>query len=199
MKILTARARSVTSLQLSIVALAALAATSVMGQTRQTPRTDFGSILKARPADLGAIHADATALRQNIEDEATRLADAARIFGSRLTAAERRDLQGACESVVANEGDARTQRRLQSLLTRYEATDPETVLRFCLDPAYARLRTEIAATVSGVERIGASGINAQANIEMQNSLQQQQRLFTTLSNIMKTKHDTAKNAISNVR
>ena len=115
MKIMTARAKRVTSLQLSIVVLAALTATSVTGQTRQTPKTDFGSVLKAGPADLGAMHADATALRQEIEDEATRFADAARIFGSRLTAAEHRDLQGACEAVVASEGDARTQRQGQSL------------------------------------------------------------------------------------
>jgi hypothetical protein len=199
MKIMTARAKRVTNLQLSIVVLAVLTAMSVSGQTRQTPTTDFGSVLKAGPADFGAMHADATALRQEIEDETTRFADAARIFGSRLTAAERRDLQGACESAVASEGNARTQRRLQSLLARYETTDSEAVLRFCLDPSYARLRNEIAATVSALERMRASGAEAEANIEMQNSLQRQQRTFMTLSNIMKTKHDTAKNSISNVR
>lgn len=195
----TARIMTVTSLRLSIVVFAALTVTSVWGQARQTPKTDFGSIVKTGSADLGTIHADASSLRHEIEDEATRFADAARIFGSRLTAAERRELQRACEQVVASEGDARMQQRLQALLARYEAMESETVLRFCLEPSYARLRAEMAATVSTLERLRASGTETEVNIELQNSLQRQQQTFTTLSNIMKTKHDTAKNAISNIR
>lgn len=93
----------------------------------------------------------------------------------------------------------RAQRRLQSLLARYEATDSQTVLRFCLDRSYARLRNEIAVSVSALDRIKASGAEAEANIELQSSLQRQQQTLTTLRNIMKTRHDTAKNAISNVR
>ncbi|MBI3178887.1 MAG: hypothetical protein HYZ27_04460 [Deltaproteobacteria bacterium] len=34
---------------------------------------------------------------------------------------------------------------------------------------------------------------------LQQQMQQENRQFTTLSNVMKTKHDTAKNAINNVR
>lgn len=203
MKILTARATRATGLQLSIVVLASIAvtaaATSVAGPQRQTPKTDFGSIVGSGAAKGSTVHADATALRQQVEDEASQFADAARIFGSRLTAAERRDLQGACESVVASENNARSQQRLQSLLARYEATDPQTVLRFCLDTSYTRLRNEIAANVTALERTSASDVNAQANIELQDNLQRQQQTLTTLSNIMKTRHDTAKNAISNVR
>lgn len=36
-------------------------------------------------------------------------------------------------------------------------------------------------------------------LKLQNDMQQENRQFTTLSNVMKTKHDTAKNAINNVR
>ena len=36
-------------------------------------------------------------------------------------------------------------------------------------------------------------------LQLQQKMQQDNRQFTMLSNIMKTKHDTAKNAISNVR
>ena len=36
-------------------------------------------------------------------------------------------------------------------------------------------------------------------LQLQNSMQNESRQFTMVSNIMKTKHDTAKNAISNVR
>ncbi|MBX3181453.1 MAG: hypothetical protein KIT72_13735 [Polyangiaceae bacterium] len=36
-------------------------------------------------------------------------------------------------------------------------------------------------------------------LQLQQSMQDENRKFTTLSNIMKTRHDTAKNAISNVK
>ena len=36
-------------------------------------------------------------------------------------------------------------------------------------------------------------------LQLQNKMQDESRRFTLLSNIMKTKHDTAKNAINNVR
>jgi hypothetical protein len=36
-------------------------------------------------------------------------------------------------------------------------------------------------------------------LQLQNEMQQENRKFSVLSNIMKTKHDTAKNAINNVR
>lgn len=36
-------------------------------------------------------------------------------------------------------------------------------------------------------------------LQLQNSMQNENRQFTMVSNIMKTKHDTAKNAISNIK
>src|SRR5262249_36813073 len=36
-------------------------------------------------------------------------------------------------------------------------------------------------------------------LQLQSQMQQENRVFTTVSNIMKTKHDTAKNSISNIR
>lgn len=39
----------------------------------------------------------------------------------------------------------------------------------------------------------------QQYMALQNQMQRESRQFTTISNIMKTKHDTAKNAIANVR
>ncbi len=36
-------------------------------------------------------------------------------------------------------------------------------------------------------------------LQLQQTMQQQNRQFTMMSNIMKTKHDTAKNAINNIR
>jgi len=36
-------------------------------------------------------------------------------------------------------------------------------------------------------------------LQLQQTMQQQNRQFTLVSNVMKTKHDTAKNAINNIR
>jgi hypothetical protein len=36
-------------------------------------------------------------------------------------------------------------------------------------------------------------------LQLQTQLQEENRSYTLLSNVMKTKHDTAKNAIQNVR
>ncbi len=37
------------------------------------------------------------------------------------------------------------------------------------------------------------------HLQLQNSMQNENRQFTMVSNIMKTKHDTVKNSISNIR
>ena len=48
--------------------------------------------------------------------------------------------------------------------------------------------------------MSAMGNNAQlANIHLQNAMQKQQQLIQMMSNVMKTKHDTAKAAVNNVR
>jgi hypothetical protein len=36
-------------------------------------------------------------------------------------------------------------------------------------------------------------------LALQSKVQQESRRYTTLSNVLKTKHDTAKNSISNMR
>ena len=36
-------------------------------------------------------------------------------------------------------------------------------------------------------------------LTLQNNMQQENQKFSTLSNVMKVRHDTAKNSISNVR
>ena len=194
--------------KLSITVLVGLASTSIAAQSvrppsaeRQTPKTDFGSVLRegAQATNFGVLLGDARALQQEVERDAARAAGAARAFGNRLAAAERRDLESACRAVVASEEDAQAQRQLQELLARHPDADPDAVLRFCLDPAYAELRSEVAATVRTLDRMRASGSDMQAHLDLQNTLQQQQRKFTTLSNVMKTRHDTAKNSIGNVR
>jgi hypothetical protein len=62
----------------------------------------------------------------------------------------------------------------------------------------AQLRADVQASRRTLERINASG-DTQSNVDLQNTLQKQQQLEQMISNIMKAGHDTAKNAISNVR
>lgn len=192
--------------RLLITALAALASASIPAQNvsapaapRQTPKTDFGSVMRegAQATNFGVLLGEASALQQAVDGDAARSAAAAQAFGTRLAGAERRELQGACAGLVANEDDARAKQRLTALLARYKNTAPETVLRFCLDNQYGQLRSDVAASVRAVER--AARGEAQANVDLQNALQQQQRAYTTLSNVMKMRHDVAKNAINNVR
>lgn len=75
----------------------------------------------------------------------------------------------------------------------------------------------VGVTSGGVDALAASGdssavlmqetrrmqeLNQSFNLQylsLQQNMQAENRQFTTLSNIMKTKHDTAKNAINNVR
>ena len=45
---------------------------------------------------------------------------------------------------------------------------------------------------------GAMSFNLQY-LQLQSQMQQENRAYTAVSNIMKTKHDTAKNSISNIR
>jgi hypothetical protein len=139
-------------------------------------------------------------LQSQLEAEAARSARSAQAFGASLTAMDRRDLQGTCSALVANPGDTQAQAKLQSFLSRYKDNTPEAVLRFCLDPAIARLNGELQASRQSLERMTAArAADDGRNAALETTLQQQQRTFTTISNVMKTKHDTAKNAISNVR
>ena len=180
------------STRLLITLLAALASTSVAAQDVRAPSA-------AQATNFGVLLGDASGLQQEVERDAARSAGAATVFGNRLAASARRDLHDACRAVVASEDDSRAQRRLQDLLARYRDADPDAVLRFCLDPAYTALRNEVAASVQALERMRASGRDSQASLDLQNTLQRQRRMFTTLSNVMKTRHDTAKNSIGNVR
>jgi hypothetical protein len=151
--------------------------------------------------DFSVLLGGTTELQQRVDLEAAQSARAAQAFGSSLGAAERRELQASCTALVANENDAGAQRRLQEYLSRYKDNNPEAVLRFCLDPSFRQLSSELQASAQSLRRAsgGGSGSTARADTTLEDRLQQQQRKYTTLSNIMKTRHDTAKNSIGNVR
>jgi hypothetical protein len=163
--------------------------------------TGFAAVLvsmRAFAPDFGVLLGGTNALQQTVEAEAAKADRAAQTFGNGLSPADRRDLQRTCTALVANAGDLQAQRRLQELMARHGDNNPDAVLRFCLDPSYKQLQSELQASAEGLRR-GRRGSNPEASVELQDNLQRQQRAFQAISNVMKTKHDTAKNSISNVR
>jgi hypothetical protein len=57
----------------------------------------------------------------------------------------------------------------------------------------------VTAADGGVTRAANEDLSQQKALELQMAMQRENQSYTTLSNIMKTKHDTVKNSISNVR
>jgi hypothetical protein len=170
--------------------------------TRQTPNTSFGTMVRngAQPqaTNFGVLLGGTTELQHQLEAEAAKSARAAQAFGASLSAADRRGLQSACRALVADPNDAAANRQLEELMARYRDNNAEAIMRFCLEPTIAQLRAELEASRQALEHIDA-GNETQANVDLQNKLQQQQQTFSSISNVMKTKHDTAKNSIQNVR
>jgi hypothetical protein len=155
---------------------------------RQTPKTDFGAMLN-----------DTIELEQALEIEAARSARAAQAFGASLTAADRVELEGACTALVGNPNDAAASQRLERMMSRYRDNSAEAITRFCLDPVITKLRDDVQMSRRTLDDLNAGRGSAQANVDLQNTLQKQQQIFTSVSNVLKTRHDTAKNSISNVR
>ena len=64
-----------------------------------------------------------------------------------------------------------------------------------------RQLTEVAVAITrAVEEMTEQQISFNLQyLQMQNAMQNETRTYTAISNIMKTKHDTVKNSISNVR
>jgi hypothetical protein len=149
--------------------------------------------------DFSVLLGGTSELQQRVEAEAARSARAAQAFGSSLGAAERRELQQSCTALVANPNDAGAQRRLQEYRSRYKDNNLEAVLRFCLDPSYRQLQSELQASVQSLRQASGGGNAARADTTLEDRLLQQQRTYTSISNVMKTRHDTAKNSIGNIR
>jgi len=172
--------------------------------TRQAPNTSFGTVVKSgvqQPAatNFGVLLGGTSELEQQLEVEAAKSGRAAQAFRASVSPADGRQLQSACATLVASPGDARATAALQQAMARYPNHDAEAIMRFCLEPTIAALRGELQTSRQTLERLNAAGGDAQANIDLQNTLQKQQQTVATISNVMKTKHDTAKNSISNIR
>lgn len=83
--------------------------------------------------------------------------------------------------------------RIEELVTRWEAK------LVALDEQIESARSQRAVRAAARQ---LDEVNRSFNMQylgLQQEMQAENRKFTLLSNIMKTRHDTAKNAISNVR
>jgi hypothetical protein len=169
---------------------------------RTTPNSSFGTVVRngAQPAatNFGVLLGGTTELERQLEIEAAKSARGAQAFRAVVSAADGRQLQSACARLAAGAGGASATDVLRQTMVRYASHDAEAIMRFCLEPTIAALRGQLQASRQTLERLSAGG-DAQANVDLQNTLQKQQQAFQTISNVMKTKHDTAKNSISNVR
>jgi hypothetical protein len=178
-------------------------ATPVGGRMKKwTIATSFGVFVglastAALAPDFGVLLGGTTALKQQVDADAARLARPAQTFGAGLGATERRDLQRTCTALVVNENDAAARRQLQAFLARYSGANHEAALRFCLEPSYRQLQRDLETSLAALRR--AKDAKSQTGLTTQDALQRQQRTYQTISNVMKTKHDTVKNSISNVR
>jgi len=148
--------------------------------------------------DFSVLLGGSSDLQQRVAADATKSARAALVFGNSLSVAERRDLQRACTALVADSSDAQAQLRLREFMSRYKDNTPDAILRFCLDPSYTQLQSELQANAQAIRRASSAG-DRQASVDLEGRLQQQQQTYQAISNVMKTKHDTAKNSIGNVR
>ena len=153
----------------------------------------FLALIGARAlADLTVLLGDANELLRRVDAATATARGPAQKFGDRLTSTERLDLQGSCTALVADASDVRAQRRLQEYLARYQGDDLLAVLRFCLDPAYTRLHGAVKATTDAIRQAGESA-SEPLGLDLQGKLQQETRMYEALRNVMKTKHEAAKN------
>ena len=200
------RTRAFLSLVTSLacaVAMGQVRAPDAPPAARTTPSSSFGTMVRsgAQPAatNFGVLLGGTTELEQRLEVEAAQPASAAQAFRAFVSPADGRKLQSACAALVANPGDARATAALRETMASYSTHAADGIMRFCLEPTIGELRRELLASRQTLERTAASAGDLPADAEPENLLRRQQQKFQTISNVLKTKHDTAKNSISNVR
>jgi hypothetical protein len=97
-------------------------------------------------------------------------------------------------SKVASAAGRRQCARLAAALADYNGATND------LSVAAARLNTAGDALLAATKRMQETQLSFNLQyIQLQSQMQNENRQFTAVSNIMKTKHDTVKNSISNIR
>ena len=160
---------------------------------RQTPKTDFGTVM-------------ATGLRRTADTARTAASIAApfvpggAVVSAAITGAGamKRSIGGVSSSSQALTGNALAGGNATGLTMDGAAVGG--------GGAYGAVNNLAAAGDPNAQMFNATRqlqeLNQSFNLQyltLQQKMQADNRQFTALSNIMKTKHDTAKNAISNVR
>lgn len=163
---------------------------------RQTPKTDFGSVLGKGVSKA----ADAVL-------QAGQLA-APYIPGGAIVSAAVSGLGSMKSSLLSQGGNATVLGSTGSIVTSGTSTGGgiSTSSTGGSGGVFAQVEANAAAGSESSQLMVATKKMQEMNqsfnlqyLQLQQKMQSDNRQFTLLSNIMKTKHDTAKNAINNVR
>ena len=158
-------------------------------RTRQTPKTDFGSVFQTGLAKTADTVMDAGSIASPFIPGSAVLSAAITGLGS-LKAKGSASSAAAPNAVVVGSNTSATS-SISSGATSQNFSNIETLAAQGDSGAMQLLATKEMQEMN-------QSFNLQY-LELQQNMQNENRKFTTLSNVMKTKHDTAKATINNVR
>lgn len=126
--------------------------------------------------------------------------------------------QSARQAVTASPSRTEVMRKMDELSTGLAALERSHAKIVELTEKMSAMYVALGKKIEEVGKLAAASSNAQAQLlqatkqlqemqasfnlqypQLQQAMQHENRQFTMLSNVMKTKHDTAKNAIQNIR
>jgi hypothetical protein len=157
-------------------------------RTRQAARTDFGSVMSTGLSRTANAVMDAGQLAAPFIPGGAVLSAAVSGLGSLKNSASGQSVVGSGSNAVGLSGSGPSG-GLNTVSTSS-----------AVDGTVTSTGTDSTQLLSAARQM--QELNMSFNMQylmLQQKMQEDNRQFTTLSNIMKTKHDTAKNAINNVR
>ncbi len=172
-------------------------------RARQTPKTDFGTVM-----ETGLVKtANAAMTGANLA--------APFIPGGAVLSAASTGVGAVKSTAIGSTGTTQVTSGMSSgINSTYVGAPGETLNGGVVNPAAGGVGGATPTTSAELAAAGDSSailmeetkamqeLNQSFNLQylgLQQEMQSENRQFTTLSNVMKTKHDTAKNAINNVR
>lgn len=163
-------------------------------RSRQTAKTDFGTVMQTGLSRTANAVLEGGRLAAPFIPGGAVLSAAITGVGSVKSTAAGQTAIGSNANVVGSPGGA-----VGTVAGGPTGTTPGATTANSVD-AMAAAGDSSAVLMQETQRM--QELNQSFNLQylgLQQKMQAENRQFTTLSNIMKTKHDTAKNAISNVR
>ena len=191
----------------SLLAIAGLACASAAGQERpassaQAPAritTNQSTVRQTPPSDFGTVMRRGADLQRQVDAEVAGTSAAAAVVGNGLAATELRELDAACAALAASPDDANAKRRLEQWLTAHKGRDPAAIARFCLAPRYRALQSDLQRDLGNL-RAAAPGEDQQAaSLRLQMVMDRQSKMMATLSNLLKKMSDTAQSITQNLK